>query len=120
MNIKTLLIFTALSVSFSIFSDPRNLDRLKQMDFNKNGEISYEEFNISALERFTLLDANGDGIITEEEFIRPVVERFKKIDSNTDEVLSKKEIRKALKQMRKDKKRNIRNEKKRPQPFIKH
>jgi Ca2+-binding EF-hand superfamily protein len=120
MILKILILsITALTISSSIHSNPRDLNRIKQMDSNENGEISYEEFNASALDRFTLLDTNGDGIVTGEEFMNPILEQFKNMDLNTDAVLSKKEIRKALKKMRKEKKTKMIEEKKQPQPFIK-
>ena len=83
---------TAITISFSTFSNSRDLNRIKQMDSNENGEISYEEFKASALDRFTLLDTNGDGIVTGEEFMNPVLQQFKNMDLNTDDVLSKKLI----------------------------
>ena len=65
MILKTLILsIITITISSSIHSNPRDLNRIKQMDSNENGEISYEEFNASALDRFTLLDTNGDGIVT--------------------------------------------------------
>ena len=120
MILKTFILsITAITISFSTFSNSRDLNRIKQMDSNENGEISYEEFKASALDRFTLLDTNGDGIVTGEEFMNPILEQFKNMDLNTDDVLSKKEIRKALKKMRKENKTKRIEEKKQPQPFIK-
>ena len=120
MILKILILsITAVTISSSIHSNPRDLNRIKQMDSDENGEISYEEFNVSALDRFTLLDTNGDGIVTGEEFMNPVLQQFKNMDLNTDDVLSKKEIRKALKKMRKENKTKMIEEKKQPQPFIK-
>jgi len=104
MILKILILsITAVTISSSIHSYPRDLNRIKQMDSNENGEISYEEFNASALDRFTLLDTNGDGIVTGEEFMNPILEQFKNMDLNTDAVLSKKRNKKSSKKNEKGK-----------------
>ena len=42
MILKTLILsIMAITISFSTFSNSRDLNRIKQMDSNENGEISY-------------------------------------------------------------------------------
>ena len=93
--------------------------QLNEMDIDKDGSISLEEFNSNTLNRFNLMDLDSDGTLTKEEFLASSNLRFEKMDSNSDGVLKRREINKGLKQARKDKKTNDVREKKQPKPFIK-
>ena len=65
------------------------------------------------------MDLDSDGSLSKDEFLASSNLRFEKMDLNSDGVLKKTEIRKGLKQARKDKKTNDGREKKQPKPFIK-
>ena len=105
--------------SFNVSAAPHILGQLKGMDIDKDGSISLEEFNLNTLNHFRLMDLNDDGIITKDEFFALSNLRFKKIDLNSDAILERREIRKGLKQTKKDRKTNGVGEKKQPKPFIK-
>ena len=93
--------------------------KLKEMDSDKDGSISLEEFNSNTLNRFSLMDLDSDGTLSKDEFLASSNLRFEKMDLNSDGILKRIEIRKGLKQARKDKKTNVVREKKQPKPFIK-
>ena len=93
--------------------------KLNEIDVDKDGSISLEEFNSNTLNRFSLMDLDSDGTLTKEEFLVSSNLRFEKMDLNSDGILKRREIRKGLKQARKDKKSNGVREKKQPKPFIK-
>ena len=92
--------------------------QLNEMDIDKDGSISLEEFNSNTLNRFSLMDLDSDGTLSKEEFLASSNLRFEKMDLNSDGVLKKREIKKGLKP-RKDKKTNDVIEKSQPKPFIK-
>ena len=117
MKLKILLIACLIANNSQVYSDPKIMKQMKKMDSDKSGSITFEEFNFSSIARFKLMDSNGDGNISQEEFLVPSKERFEKMDLNSDGVLKRKEIRKALKQNRKSRKNQ---QKKEPEPFIKH
>ena len=89
------------------------------MYIDRDGSVSREEFNSNTLNRFSLMDLDSDGTLSKDEFLASSNLRFEKMDLNSDGVLKRKEIRKGLKQARKDKKTNGVREKKQPKPFIK-
>ena len=89
------------------------------MDIDKDGSISLVEFNSNTLNRFSLMDLDSDGTLSKDEFLASSNLRFEKMDLNSDGVLKRREIRKGLKQARKDKKTNDVRGKKQPKPFIK-
>ena len=93
--------------------------QLNEMDIDKDGSISLEEFNSNTLNRFRLMDLDSDGTLSKKEFLASSNLRFGEMDLNADEILTGREIRKILKQARKDKKTNDIREKKQPKPFIK-
>ena len=106
-------------LSSNIYAAPRILDQIKKMDSDRDGSITLEEFNSNSLNRFQLMDTNSDGNISEEEFLAPISARFERMDLNSDGVIQRKELKKALKQSRKNKKQGKVKEKKKPKPFIK-
>ena len=73
----------------------------------------------NTLNRFSLMDLDSNGTLSKDEFLASSNLRFEKLDLNSDGVLKRREIRKGLKQTRKDKKTNDIREKKQPKPFIK-
>lgn len=116
---KLIMILVTISTSSLLHSASDNMKQLNDMDLNQNGEITFEEFNLSMLNRFKFMDANNDGTITEEEFIAPIKIRFDGFDLNSDGVLKKKEIRKAIRKMKRNEKSNEFSEKKKPKLFLK-
>ena len=106
-------------LSSNIYAAPRILDQIKKMDSDRDGSITLEDFNSNSLNRFQLMDTNSDGNISEEEFLAPTSARFERIDLNSDGVIQRKELKKALKQSRKNKKQGKVKRKKQPKPFIK-
>ena len=106
-------------LSFKISTAPDMSGQLKEMDIDKDGSISLEEFNSTTLNRFRLIDLDSDGTLSKEEFLASSNLRFGEMDLNSDGILKRREIRKSLKQARKDKKTNDIREKKQPKPFIK-
>ena len=93
--------------------------QLNEMDIDRDGSVSFEEFNSNTLNRFSLMDLESDGTLSKDEFLASSNLRFEKMDLNSDGVLNRREIRKSLKQARKVKKTNDVREKKQPKPFIK-
>ena len=93
--------------------------QLNEMDIDKDGSISLEEFNSNTLNRFSLMDLDSDGTLSKDEFLASSNLRFERMDLNSDGVLKRREIRKGLKQARKDKRTYDIREKKQPKPFIK-
>ena len=98
-----------LSLSFSpVLAQEAAKTLFSQMDTNKDGKVSRDEFMTAHMEgarklrepRFNQLDANRDGIITKDEFMavhleeaRKINERkFKRIDANKDGVLTEEEV----------------------------
>ena len=73
---------------------------LKEIDLNKDGKISYLEFQEIRQKRFDRLDLNNDNIITQEEFEKRNYKFFSEIDKNEDNYLSKLEMFKKRKKMR--------------------
>ena len=116
-----LFILLSALLSIQMFSAPKLVKQIQEMDSDNDGIVTLEEFNSNTLLRFKYMDDNGDGILSEAEFLLPSISRFKKMDLNADGKLKKKEIFKALKQNR-DKGRvdKKRVDKKQPKPFIKH
>ena len=111
------LLIVLLSLKVSTASNMSGL--LNEMDIDKDGSISHEEFNSNTLNRFSLMDLDSDGSLSKDEFLASSNLRFEKMDLNSDGVLKRREIRKGLKQARKDKKTNDVRGKKQPKPFIK-
>ena len=91
-------------LSLKVSTAPNMSGKLKEMDSDKDGSISLEEFNSNTLNRFSLMDLDSDGTLTKEEFLASSNLRFEKMDLNSDGVLKRREIRKGLKQARKVKK----------------
>ena len=106
-------------LSLKVSTASNLLGQLNEMDIDKVGSISLEDFNSNTLNRFSLMDLDSDGTLTKEEFLASSKLRFEKMDLNSDGILKRREIRKGLKQARKDKKTNGVREKKRPKLFIK-
>ena len=106
-------------LSFKVSAAPDMSGQLKEMDIDKDGSISLEEFNSNTLNRFRLMDLDSDGTLSKEEFLASSNLRFGEMDLNSDGILKRREVRKSLKQARKDKKTNDIREKKQPKPFIK-
>ena len=106
-------------LSFKVSTAPDMSGQLDEMDVDKDGSISLEEFNSNTLNRFGLMDLDNDGTLSKDEFLASSNLRFEKMDLNSDGVLKRREIRKGLKKARKDKKNNDAREKKQPKPFIK-
>ena len=106
-------------LSFKVSTAPDMSSQLNEMDLDKGGSISLEEFNSNTLDRFRLMDLDSDGALSKDEFLASRNLRFVKMDLNSDGMLKRREIRKGLKQARKDKKTNDIREKKQPKPFIK-
>ena len=111
------LLIGLLSFKVSAASDMSG--QLNEIDLDKDGSISLEEFNSNTLKRFRLMDLDSDGTLSKDEFLASSNLRFGKMDLNSDGILKRREIRKGLKQARKDKKTNGVREKKQPKPFIK-
>ena len=61
-------------------SAPKGAKRLSDLDQDNNGQINFEEFSKTQLERFSNLDKNSDGIISQDEFLMPVSNHFKKLE----------------------------------------
>ena len=61
----------------------------KEIDLNKDGKISYYEFQQIRQRRFDRLDQNNDKIITQEEFELRNKKFFLEIDENNDKFLKK-------------------------------
>ncbi len=93
--------------------------KLNEIDIDKDGSISLEEFNSNTLNRYSLMDLDSDGTLSKDEFLASSNLRFEKMDLNSDGILKRREIRKGLRQARKDKKTRGVREKKQPKPFIK-
>ena len=72
----------------------------KEIDLDKNGKISYYEFQQIRQRRFNRLDLNNDKIITQEEFELRNRKFFSEIDKNKDQNLTKSEMFKKRKKMR--------------------
>ena len=106
-------------LSFKVSTAPDMSGQLDEIDVDKDGSISLEEFNSNTLNRFRLMDLDSDGTLSKDEFLASSNLRFGKMDLNSDGILKRREIRKGLKQARKDKKTNGVREKKQPKPFIK-
>ena len=106
-------------LSFKVSTAPDISGQFKEMDIDKDGSISLKEFNSNTLNRFRLMDLDSDGTLSKEEFLVESNLRFGEMDLNSDGILKRREIRKSLKQARKDKKTNGVREKKQPKPFIK-
>ena len=43
--------------------------QLNEMDIDKDGSISLEEFNSNTLNRFSLMDLDSDGTLSKDEFL---------------------------------------------------
>ena len=78
--------------------------RFKQLDTNKNGSLSPQEFAAAAGpirtaetpdQLLKTLDSNGDGRISNEEFRAPQLAKFNKVDANRDGIATPEEMRKA-------------------------
>ena len=78
--------------------------RFKQLDTNKKGSLSPQEFAAAAgpirtaetpEQLLKTLDSNGDGRITTEEFRAPQIAKFNKVDANRDGIATPEEMRKA-------------------------
>ena len=108
-------------LSFKVSAAPDMSGQLNEMDIDKDkdGSISLEEFNSNTLNRFSLMDLDSDGTLSKDEFLASSNLRFEKMDLNSDGVLKRREIRKGFKQARKLKKTDDVREKKQPKPFIK-
>ena len=106
-------------LSFKVSTAPDISGQFKEMDIDKDGSISLKEFNSNTLNRFRLMDLDSDGTLSKDEFLASSNLRFEKMDLNSDGVLKRREIKKGLKQSRKDKKTNDVREKRQPKPFIK-
>ena len=72
----------------------------KEIDLDKNGKISYYEFQQIRQRRFNRLDLNNDKIITQEEFELRNQKFFSEVDKNKDQNLTKSEMFKKRKKMR--------------------
>ena len=75
--------------------------QLNEMDIDKDGSISLEEFISNTLNRFSLMDLDSDGTLSKDEFLASSNLRFERMDLNSDGVLKRREIRKGLKQAEK-------------------
>ena len=78
--------------------------RFKQLDTNKNGSLSPQEFAAmvgpirtaeTPEQLLKALDSNGDGKISGEEYRAPRIAQFNKVDANRDGVATPEEMRKA-------------------------
>ena len=106
-------------LSFKVSTAPDISGQFKEMDIDKDRSISLKEFNSNTLNRFRLMDLDSDGTLSKDEFLVSSNLRFEKMDLNSDGVLKIREIRKGLKQARKDKNTSDIREKKQPKPFLK-
>lgn len=76
---------------------PQGRPGIEELDLDKDGKITREEFEAAGRERaekvFSKRDANGDGSISKEEFLAKSPERgaraFERFDRNGDGVLTK-------------------------------
>jgi len=81
---------------------------IEQMDANKDGKVSFEEFKEArkayAKKKFDRMDVNGDGFITKDDkkvsYKHSASKFFDKADSNKDGLLSKEEFMAAKKHHR--------------------
>lgn len=73
---------------------------LKEIDLNKDGKISYFEFQEIRQRRFDRLDLNNDNLITQKEFEERNKKFFAEIDKNNDLYLNKIEMFKKRKKMK--------------------
>lgn len=72
---------------------------LDYFDTNKDGSVTFDEFNQAATGRFSKMDVNGDGKVTLEEFMNYVHtrrqefmnKRFNKMDADKNGIISKDE-----------------------------
>ena len=71
------------------YSDSAPSQKLENLDLKKDSEQAFDYFKQDSFERFRLMDADGDGQITEEEFLISAADRFKKMDLNSDGLLKK-------------------------------
>ena len=78
--------------------------RFNQLDTNKNGQLSLQEFlaatppirtNETPQDLLQRFDANRDGKVTLEEFRAPEVAKFNKIDTNHDGTVTPAELQAA-------------------------
>ena len=51
-------------ISLKVSTASNMSGQLNQMDFDKDGSISLEEFNSNTLNRFSLMDLDSDGTLT--------------------------------------------------------
>ena len=88
--------------------------RFKELDTNKDGVLSREEFMAAAPQTagtpngaalVSQLDKNKDGKVTADEFRAPILARFDKMDTNHDGVLSATERQAAQAQAQAQQKR---------------
>jgi len=84
--------------SFKVSTAPDMSGQLNEMDLDKDGSISLEEFNSNTLNRFSLMDLDSNGSLSKDEFLASSNLRFGKMDLNSDGILKRREIRKGLKQ----------------------
>ena len=89
-----------LTIPSKIEGNEEEKSGLKEIDLNKDGKISYLEFQEIRQKRFDRLDLNNDNIITQEEFEKRNYKFFSEIDKNEDNYLSKLEMFKKRKKMR--------------------
>ena len=106
-------------LSFKVSTASNMSVQLNEMDIDKDGSISLEEFNSNTLNRFSLMDLDSDGTLSKEEFLASSNLRFGEMDLNSVGILKRREFRKSIKQAKKNKKTSDIREKKQPKPFLK-
>ena len=93
---KKTLLYTTLAASvcalaLPAFAQHHKPPRLENLDTNKDGNVSKDEFMVKPAEHFSKIDTNGDGTISKEEFMVKPTEHFSKMDTNGDGTISKEE-----------------------------
>ena len=88
-----------LSVSFIVLGSSLVVSQERNEDKKREGPPSIEQI-------FKDLDKDKDGKISLKEVKGPLKKDFKKIDTNEDSFLSKEEMKKVVKQKRRERKEN--------------
>ena len=119
MKKKVFLYCLSLFLPLVTYSDSASSRKWENLELKKDSKQAFDNFKQDSFERFRLMDADGDGQITEEEFLISAAGRFKKMDLNSDGLLKKRELRRIMYQARKKSKMDSKKIKKEPKHFIK-